>query len=98
MRLDPNVKPTMYRCATVTRYEAEQLRRIENVAVLPCRAHERDKICLRTATAFEASTLFVDARQTVAETARGADVCGGTDHVADGVNLSRHSAPHLLRT
>ena len=31
LRLDPAVKPTMYRCATVTRAELEQLRRIRNV-------------------------------------------------------------------
>ncbi len=30
-RLDPDVKPTMYRCATVTSLELEQLRRIKNV-------------------------------------------------------------------
>ena len=33
-RLDPDVKPTMYRCATVTQAELEQLRRIENVVRL----------------------------------------------------------------
>jgi len=31
MRLNPNIKPTMYRCATVTRFEVEQLRRIQNI-------------------------------------------------------------------
>lgn len=31
LRLDPSVRPTMYRCATVTRAELEQLRRIRNV-------------------------------------------------------------------
>lgn len=31
MRLDPEVHPTMYRCATVTRGELDQLRRIEGV-------------------------------------------------------------------
>ncbi len=62
MRLDPNVKPTMYRCATVTRYEVEQLRRIENVVRLGrVERIERDKICLQHGDlAFDASTLFVD--------------------------------------
>ena len=31
IRLDPTVEPTMYRCATVSTAELEQLRRIENV-------------------------------------------------------------------
>ena len=31
LRFDPEVRPTMYRCATVTRAELEQLRRIDDV-------------------------------------------------------------------
>lgn len=31
LRLDPSVEPTMYRCATVSRAELEQLRRVKNV-------------------------------------------------------------------
>jgi hypothetical protein len=31
LRLDPNVRPTMYRCATVSRAELDQLRRIQHV-------------------------------------------------------------------
>jgi hypothetical protein len=31
LRLDPGVEPTMYRCATVSRAELEQLRRVKNV-------------------------------------------------------------------
>jgi hypothetical protein len=34
LRLDPGVRPTMYRCATVTLAELEQLRRIDNVVRL----------------------------------------------------------------
>ncbi len=34
LRLDPNIEPTMYRCATVTRSELEQLRRIKNIVRL----------------------------------------------------------------
>ena len=34
LRLDPDVRPTMYRCATVTKAELDQLRRIENVVRL----------------------------------------------------------------
>jgi hypothetical protein len=34
LRFDDNVRPTMYRCATVTRTELEQLRRIKNVVRL----------------------------------------------------------------
>jgi NAD(P)-binding Rossmann-like domain len=32
LRIDPAIRPTMYRCATVTRSELEQLRRIRDVA------------------------------------------------------------------
>ena len=31
LRLDPNIRPTMYRCATVTTQELEQLRRIDQI-------------------------------------------------------------------
>ncbi|MEM8925217.1 MAG: NAD(P)/FAD-dependent oxidoreductase [Actinomycetota bacterium] len=31
LRLDPEVRPTMYRCATVTRVEVEEMRRVDNV-------------------------------------------------------------------
>ncbi|MEE8245428.1 MAG: NAD(P)-binding protein [Pseudomonadales bacterium] len=34
LRLDDDVKPTMYRCATVTKLELEQLRRIPNIVRL----------------------------------------------------------------
>ncbi len=34
LRIDPSVEPTMYRCATCTEAEIEQLRRIRNVARL----------------------------------------------------------------
>jgi hypothetical protein len=34
LRLDPGIEPTLYRCATVTRPELEQLRRIRNVVRL----------------------------------------------------------------
>ena len=34
VRLDPDVRPTMYRCATVSRPELEQLRRVKNVVRL----------------------------------------------------------------
>ena len=34
LRLDPDVRPTMYRCATVTQAELEQLRRIDDVVRL----------------------------------------------------------------
>ena len=34
LRLEDDIKPTMYRCATVTQLELEQLRRIENIVRL----------------------------------------------------------------
>lgn len=34
LRINPKIRPTMYRCATVTRAELEQLRRIDNVVRL----------------------------------------------------------------
>ncbi len=51
LRLDPDVRPTMYRCATVTQAELEQLRRIENVVRLGhVRRIEPDTILLDDGT------------------------------------------------
>lgn len=45
MRIDPEVEPTMYRCATVSEAELEQLRRIKRVVRLGrVQAIERDRI------------------------------------------------------
>jgi hypothetical protein len=62
MRLHPDVTPTMYRCATVTRYEVDQLRRIDNIVRLG-RLHriEPQRMFLEHGElAVDASTLFVD--------------------------------------
>lgn len=51
LRLDPHVKPTMYRCATVTRAELEQLRRIDDIVRLGhVERIERDRIVLEHGT------------------------------------------------
>jgi len=51
LRLDPGVEPTQYRCATVTRAELRQLRRIRNVVRLGrVRRAEPDRIVLERGT------------------------------------------------
>ena len=51
LRLDPGIKPTMYRCATVTRAELEQLRRIDDIVRLGhVERVERDRIVLEHGT------------------------------------------------
>lgn len=51
LRLDPTVRPTMYRCATVSLQELGQLRRIENIVRLGhAQTIERDEIVLDDGT------------------------------------------------
>ena len=51
LRLDPNVRPTMYRCATVTETELQALRRIDDVVRLGhVQRIERDAIVLEDGT------------------------------------------------
>jgi len=62
MRIDPAVRPTMYRCATVTGAELEQLRRITDVVrmghLLRVGAHEM--VLDGGAVPMDASALYVD--------------------------------------
>jgi len=62
MRLDDSVKPTMYRCATVTRAELDQLRRVDHVIRLGrVSAISTDEIVLADGTIpTTASTIHVD--------------------------------------
>ena len=62
MRFDPAVRPTMYRCATVTRAELEQLRSIKDVVRLGhVQALETNRIVLdRGSASARASTLYID--------------------------------------
>ena len=62
MRIDPAVQPTMYRCATVTRAELEQLRRIDQIIRLGrVQSIEVDEIVLADGTApATADTVFID--------------------------------------
>ncbi|HTO54638.1 MAG TPA: FAD/NAD(P)-binding protein [Myxococcota bacterium] len=62
LRLDDSVRPTMYRCATVTRAELEQLRRVRNVIRLGrVKRLERDRIELENGEQpCHPDTLFVD--------------------------------------
>lgn len=62
LRLDERVRPTMYRCATVTGAELEQLRRVRNVIRLGrVKRLERDRIELENGSlASDPNTLFVD--------------------------------------
>jgi hypothetical protein len=62
MRFDPAVRPTMYRCATVTRAELEQLRSIKDVVRLGhVQSIEANAIVLdRGTVSANASTLYID--------------------------------------
>ncbi|MEB4208222.1 NAD(P)-binding protein [Mycobacterium sp. 94-17] len=62
LRMDPAVRPTMYRCATITRLELEQLRRITDVVRLGhLLAIEADKMVLDGGTvAVGGDELFID--------------------------------------
>ena len=62
LRIDPAVRPTMYRCATVTRLELEQLRRITDIVrmghLLPI---ESDRMVLDGgAVAADGRALYID--------------------------------------
>ena len=61
-RLEDDIKPTMFRCATVTRLELEQLRRIENIVRLGrVQRIDSDTIILDGGTIpTDSSTLHVD--------------------------------------
>jgi hypothetical protein len=62
LRIDETVQPTMYRCATVTKAEIEQLRRINNVIRLGrVKRIEADKVILDSGEIeIPPSTLFID--------------------------------------
>ncbi|MCZ6886890.1 MAG: NAD(P)/FAD-dependent oxidoreductase, partial [Gammaproteobacteria bacterium] len=62
LRLDKNINPTMYRCATVTKLELEQLRRIDHIVRLGrVQSIDADRIVLDEGTIpTDASTLHVD--------------------------------------
>jgi hypothetical protein len=62
LRLDDNVRPTMYRCATVTQAELEQLRRIEGIVRQGrVKRLEPDAIVLEQGThASDTDRLYVD--------------------------------------
>ena len=74
LRLDPAVRPAMYRCATVTHAELDELRRITDVVRMGhLKAIEPDKMLLEGGeTGTDASTLFIDC------TADGAERRSGT--------------------
>ena len=62
LRLDDDVRPTMYRCAVVSPMECEQLRRIHNVIRLGRVQHiQKDKIVLNGGTIpTDSGTLHID--------------------------------------
>lgn len=62
LRVDPAVRPAMYRCATVTRLELEQLRRITDVVRMGhLLAIEADKLILdRGTVAVSGRELYID--------------------------------------
>lgn len=84
LRIDPAIRPTMYRCATVTRLELEQLRRITDVVrlghLLAIETGEAgDRMVLDGGTvAVDGSSLYIDC------TADGAEKRPATPIVGDG--------------
>jgi NAD(P)-binding Rossmann-like domain len=62
LRLHPDVEPTMYRCATITQAEADQLRRIADVVRMGHvrRLHARGAALDAGELAAESSTLWID--------------------------------------
>ncbi|MEE6175306.1 hypothetical protein [Mycobacterium sp. 050134] len=80
LRLDRAVRPTMYRCATVTRTELEQLRRITDIVRMGRLRHvDRDKLVLDDGeVAAHGSALYVDC------TADGAEKVPATPVFGDG--------------
>lgn len=80
LRIDPAVRPSMYRCATVTRLELEQLRRIGDVVRLGHLRHvDADRMVLDGgAVARAGRTLYVDC------TADGAEKRPATPIFEDG--------------
>lgn len=61
MRLDPDVRPTMYHCAIVSLVELEQLRLISDVLRLGHLQHvEADRLVLRDGSVPSPPSLFVD--------------------------------------
>ena len=62
LRIDPAVRPTMYRCATVTRAELEQLRRITDVVRMGhlLRIDAGKMVLDGGAVRMDASALYVD--------------------------------------
>ncbi|OBI17379.1 MULTISPECIES: NAD(P)-binding protein [unclassified Mycobacterium] len=80
LRIDPAVRPTMYRCATVTRLELEQLRRIADVVRLGHLLRvEADRMVLDGGTvASDGNALYIDC------TADGAEKRPATPIFDDG--------------
>jgi hypothetical protein len=70
LRIDPATRPAMYRCATVTRLELEQLRRITDVVRMGhLRAIEMDRMVLDGGTlAVSGDELYIDCTADGAET------------------------------
>lgn len=87
LRLDPAVRPTMYRCATVSRAELDQLRRIDDVIRLGrVERIEPDTIVLGGGTvASAASTLYVDCTADGLEKRPAVDVFDGDRLVLQSV-------------
>ncbi|MEB3982978.1 NAD(P)/FAD-dependent oxidoreductase [Mycobacterium sp. 663a-19] len=62
LRIDPAIRPTMYRCATVTRLELEQLRRITDIVRMGHLLRiDADKMVLDEGTvAMDGGALYID--------------------------------------
>jgi putative NAD(P)-binding protein len=80
LRIDPAIRPTMYRCATVTRAELEQLRRITDVVRMGhlLRVDADEMVLDGGAVSVDPSALYVDC------TADGAEKRPATPIFEDG--------------
>ena len=87
LRIDPNVRPTMYRCATVSLPELEQLRRIWHIVRMGrVERIEPDKMVLAGGTVdVDRSALYVDCSADGLERRSGTAVFGGDRIVLQSV-------------
>jgi hypothetical protein len=79
LRVDPSVQPTMYRCATVSRAELEQLQRISDIVRMGrVQGIEPGKVMLADGTiTADASTLYIDCSADGLERRQAATVFDG---------------------
>lgn len=93
LRLDPGVRPTKYRCATISREEMAMLRRVRDVVRLGrVQEIERSRVVLEQGTIDAADgEVFVDCSACAIPSRPGVPVFEGEDAIH--LQLVRHCAP-----